>query len=184
MGSVEKHSDRVHKLLGTLASKLPANAAHAADNSLRLWWAWLSAEKAKKGQNAETAEDLLRQGQRWREVLAGEVAAQDGLRLSDYVAAVDSVTGKLRETAWQIAKRFWAGLLIALLLVGVGVYFIATGTLGVGITSVIAAFGLTWKGIGEFFGRAAAKGEQKLWDAEIDWAVAYRFTVLRMPGDG
>jgi hypothetical protein len=33
---------------------------------------------------------------------------------------------------------------------------------------VIAAFGLTWKGIGEFFGRVAAKGEAELWDAEID----------------
>jgi hypothetical protein len=181
MESVEKHSDLVHKLLSTLASKLPANAAHATGNSLRLWWAWLSAEK---GENAPTAKDLLEQGRRWHEVLAGEVAAQDRLRLSDYVAAADSVTGKLRETAWEVAKRFWIGLLIALVLVGGGVYLIAAGTLGVGITSVIAAFGLTWKGIGEFFGRAAAKAEQKLWDAEIDWAVAYRFTILRLPGDG
>jgi hypothetical protein len=190
MESVGEHRDLVHKLLSTLASKLPANAAHATGNSLRLWWAWLSAEKANKAENAEAAEaaeDLLEQGRRWREVLAGEVAAQDRLRLSDYVAAADSVTGKLRETAWQVAKRFWVGLLIALALVGGGVYLIAAdtkGTLGVGITSVIAAFGLTWKGIGEFFGRAAAKGEQKLWDAEIDWAVAYRFTSFRLPGDG
>lgn len=46
---------------------------------------------------------------------------------------------------------------------------------------LLATFGLTWKGIGEFFGRAAAKGEGQLWDAEIDWAIAYRFTVLRNP---
>jgi hypothetical protein len=51
--------------------------------------------------------------------------------------------------------------------------------LGAGIASVIAAFGLTWKGIGEFFGRVAAKGEAQLWDAEIDWAIAHRFTTLR-----
>jgi hypothetical protein len=192
MESVKDHNDLVHKLLNTLASKLPANAAHATDNSLRLWWAWLGAEakngKAEKAadeaEKARAAEDLLEQGRRWREVLAGEVAAQDRLRLSDYVAAADSVTGKLQETAWQVAKRFWVGLLIALALAGGGIYLIAAGTLGVGITSVIAAFGLTWKGIGEFFGRAAAKAEQKLWDAEIDWAVAYRFTILRLPGDG
>ena len=55
----------------------------------------------------------------------------------------------------------------------------AKGALGAGIASVIAAFGLTWKGIGEFFGRAAAKGEAQLWDAEIDWAIAHRFTTLR-----
>ena len=196
MESIKDHSNLVHKLLSTLASKLPANAAHASGNSLRLWWAWLSAEEAKNGkakkaadeaENARAAKDLLEQGQRWHEVLAGEVAAQDRLRLSDYVAAADSVTGKLRETAWQVAKRFWVGLLIAFALVGGGVYLIAAdtkGTIGVGITSVIAAFGLTWKGIGEFFGRAAAKAEHKLWDAEIDWAVAYRFTILRLPGDG
>jgi len=49
---------------------------------------------------------------------------------------------------------------------------------------VIAAFGLTWKGIGEFFGRAAAKAEQKLWTLRSTGRVAYRFTILRLPGDG
>jgi peptidoglycan hydrolase-like protein with peptidoglycan-binding domain len=44
---------------------------------------------------------------------------------------------------------------------------------------LVAAFGLTWKGIGDFFGRVAAKGEEQLWNAEIDWAIAYRFTALR-----
>jgi len=29
--------------------------------------------------------------------------------------------------------------------------------------------------------RAAAKGEEQLWDAEIDWAIVYRFTVLQNP---
>jgi hypothetical protein len=190
---IEPRVAGIHELLTTLASKLPANAAHATGNSLRLWSAWLSAggpkapKTAEEAKAAETAKDLLGQGRRWREVLAGEVAAQDRLRLSDYVAAADSVTGKLRETAWQVARRFWVWLLIAFALVGAGVYLIAAdtkGTLGVGITSVIAAFGLTWKGIGEFFGRAAAKGEQKLWDAEIDWAIAYRFTILSLPGEG
>jgi len=109
MESVKDHSDLVHKLLSTLASKLPANAAHATGNSLRLWRAWLSAEKAGDAKAKEAAEDLLEQGRRWHEVLAGEVAAQDRLRLSDYVAAADSVTGKLRETAWQVARRFWVG---------------------------------------------------------------------------
>jgi hypothetical protein len=55
------------------------------------------------------------------------------------------------------------------------------GAAGAGIATLLATFGLTGKGIGEFFGRAAAKGEEQLWDAEIDWAIAYRFTVLHNP---
>jgi hypothetical protein len=174
--SVEGHFARVHLLLIALASKLPANAAHATDNSLRLWRASLLVC------DDESPEDLLRQGWRWREVLAGDVAGRDGLRLSDYIAAADSVTGKLRETAQEIAKRFWVWLVIVLAIAALGIGLIAwgaKGALGAGIASVIAAFGLTWKGIGEFFGRAAAKGEAELWDAEIDWAIAHRFTTLR-----
>ena len=88
------------------------------------------------------------------------------------------------QTARQVAARFMVWLIVAVLVVigGVVLIFFGTkGTIGAGITAVLAAFGLTWKGIGEFFGRAAAKGEEQLWDAEIDWAIAYRFTVLRNP---
>ncbi|HKA49323.1 MAG TPA: hypothetical protein VKK19_07020 [Candidatus Dormibacteraeota bacterium] len=174
--SVEGHFARVHLLLIALASKLPSNAAHATDNSLRLWRASL------RVRDDESPEDLLRQGWRWREVLAGDVAGKDGLRLSDYIAAADSVTGKLRSTAQQVAKRFWVWLVIVLAIAALGIGLIAwgaKGALGAGIASVIAAFGLTWKGVGEFFGRVAAKGEAELWDAEIDWAIAHRFTTLR-----
>src|SRR3984957_13833264 len=176
--SVLAHDAGVHGLLMALASKLPANAAHATDNSLRLWSASLSAG----GQ--ESPGDLLGQGRRWHDVLAGEVSGKDGLRIPDYVAAADSVAGKLWQTARQVAARFMVWLIVAVLVVigGVVLIFFGTkGTIGAGITAVLAAFGLTWKGIGEFFGRGAAKGEEQLWDAEIDWAIAYRFTVLRNP---
>jgi hypothetical protein len=180
--SVLAHDAGVHGLLMALASKLPANAAHATDNSLRLWSASLSAG----GQ--ESPGDLLGQGRRWHDVLAGDVSGKDGLRITDYVAAADSVAGKLWQTARQVAARFMVWLIVAVLVVigGVVLIFFGTkGTIGAGITAVLAAFGLTWKGIGEFFGRAAAKGEEQLWDAEIDWAIAYRFTVLRdPPADG
>jgi hypothetical protein len=176
--SVKTNADAVHKLLTTLASKLPSNAAHATDNSLRLWSASLSAG------GVETPEDLLHQGWRWREVLAGEVAGKDGLRLSDYIGAADSVAGKLKQVAGQAARRFAWLLVIALLVAVAGVVLIfldTKGTVGAGIAAVLAALGVTWKGIGEFFGRAAAKGEDQLWAAEVDWAIAYRFTVLRHP---
>jgi hypothetical protein len=176
--SVKAHDTEVHRLLTVLASKLPANAAHATDNSLRLWSASLSAG----GQ--EDAGDLLRQGRRWHDVLAGDVSGKDGLRLTDYVAAADSVAGKLWQTARQVVARFKVWLIVAFLIAvgGVILIFVGTkGTIGAGITAVLAAFGLTWKGIGEFFGRAAANAEEQLWDAEIDWAIAYRFTILQNP---
>ncbi len=173
--SVEKHFTQIHLLLLALASKLPSNAAHATDNSLRLWQGSLLVS------DKETPENLLRQGWRWREVLAGDVAAKDGLRLGDYVAAADSVSGKFREIAKEVAKRFWVWLviLLAIALLGIGlIAWHARGAVGAGIASLIVAFGLTWKGIGEFFGRAATKGEAVIWDAEIDWAIAHRITIL------
>lgn len=176
--SVQAHDTEVHGLLMALASKLPANAAHATDNSLRLWSASLSAG------GKESPEDLLGQGRRWNDVLAGDVSGKDGLRITDYVAAADSVAGRLWQTARQVVARFKVWLVVAFLvaIAGIVLIFLGTkGTIGAGITVVLAAFGLTWKGIGEFFGRAAAKGEEQLWDAEIDWAIAYRFTVLRNP---
>jgi hypothetical protein len=176
--SIKAHNAEVHRLLIALASKLPANAAHATDNSLRLWSASLSAG------GAESPEDLLAQGRRWHDVLAAEVSGKDGLRLTDYVAAADSVAGKLWQTARQVAARFKVWLIVAVVLALVGIGLIiwgAKGALGAGIATLLATFGLTWKGIGEFFGRVAAKGEEQLWDAEMDWAIAYRFTVLRNP---
>src|SRR5215471_7875715 len=176
--SVKAHNAEVHGLLTALASKLPANAAHATDNSLRLWSASLGAG------GEESPEDLLEQGRRWHAVLAGEVSGRDGLRLTDYVAAADSVAGKLRQTAGQVAARFKVWLIVALLAAVGGMLLIiwgARGALGAGVATLLATFGLTWKGIGEFFGRAAAQVEDQLWNAEIDWAIAYRFTVLRNP---
>lgn len=179
--SVAANAENVHTLLIMLASKLPPNAAHATDNSLRLWSASL------RGGGEEDAEELLHQGWRWRAVLAGEVAGKDGLRLSDYVGAADSVSQKLRQIAVQAARRFAWLLALAVLVAlgGVALIFLDTkGSVGAGIAAVLAAFGVTWKGIGEFFGRVAAKGEEQLWAAELDWAIAYRFTALSNPATG
>lgn len=130
------------------------HAAHATDNSLLLWSASLSVG-GKEGPG-----DLLGQGRRWHDVLAGDVSGKDGLRITDYVAAADSVAGRLWQTARQVVARFKVWLIVAFP-IGIGgivLIFVGTrGTIGAGITAVLAALGLTWKGIGGFFGRAAAK---------------------------
>ena len=148
--SVKAYNADVHRLLTALASRLPPNAAHATDNSLRLWSASLEAG------GMESAEDLLHQGRRWRDVLAGEVSGKDGLRLTDYVAAADSVAGKLWQTARQAAARFKVLLIVAVVVALIGIGLIiwgAKGWLGAGIATVLATFGLTWRLIGVFFGR-------------------------------
>jgi len=173
--ALRDHADIVHSLLITLASKLPANSAHATYNSLRLWWATLHVNV-----DGDPAKELLQQGWRWREVLAGEVAGKDGLRLADYMMATDSVAGQLAQAAKQIAKRFYPWLIAAVVIACAGIALIVldtTGTITAGLAAVLAVFSLTWKGIGEFFGRVAARGEEDLWDAELDWAIAYRFTL-------
>lgn len=179
--SVNAHNAEVHRLLTALASRFPANAAHATDNSLRLWSASLSAG------GTESSADLLSQGRRWQDVLTGDVSGKAGLRLTDYVAAADSVAGKLWQTARQVVARFKVWLIVLVLVAAGGIVLIVIGTkgtIGAGITAVLATTGLTWKGIGEFFGRAAAHAEDQLWNAEIDWAIAYRFTILRnLPSD-
>src|SRR5215469_18889601 len=128
--SVKAHNAEIHRLLTALASKLPANAAHATDNSLRLWSASLGAG------GEESPEDLLQQGRRWHDVLAGEVSGKDGLRLTDYVAAADSVAGKLGQTARQVAARFKVWLIVAVLVAVGGVLLIiwgARGAIGAGV---------------------------------------------------
>jgi hypothetical protein len=185
----------VRLLLADLASTLPANAAHSVMNSLSLWedavfpappkprrWRRHAPQAGTTSTPEHVADCFRRQGAVWYSILAGEVAAKDLLRLSDYVGSAEEVIGRLRELAVRaIRGRLlpWVLVVAALLVVGVVVLVLSTSASGVtvGATTLIAAFGLTWKGIGGVVGRAAAKGEQALWDAQLDWTIAYRCTI-------
>jgi hypothetical protein len=165
-------------LLVALATKLPPNAAHSVLNSLTLW----EHERAA-GNVARTR--LQEQGRIWRSFLAGETAAKDALHVSDYIGTADQLVHRVRELFW---RSFTGGLAVLWIAVGVlivaGVLVIALVQskqgLVTGVSSLVAAFGLTWKGIGQFFGDAVAKAEQALWDSELDWTIAYRSTVPRV----
>jgi hypothetical protein len=174
---LQEHGSALKELLGDLASRLPANAAHTVMNSLTLWEGEVLIEQS--GGNG-LAQRLQQQGKVWRTILIGEVAPKDILRLSDYIGSMDGVVRRLRNLALQTIRRM-PGLTAAVgvLLVG-GIVLLSldsSGSIVGGAASLFAAFGLTWKGIGEFFGRAAAKGEQALWDAQLDWTIAYRCTI-------
>ena len=179
LGPADARATSVKLLLVALASKLPPNAAHSVRHSLVLWEEQL---KSRRSRNAEGT-NLHLQGAVWRGILSGDVAAKDLLRLSDYVGTAEEVAGRLRELSGQLIRGKLLPLLIlvfVLAIAGVVVLILshhsASGVTA-GATSLIAAIGLTWKGIGEFVGRAAARGEQALWNAQVDWTIAYRATL-------
>jgi hypothetical protein len=47
-----------------------------------------------------------------------------------------------------------------------------------GAGSILAGFGLTWRGVGRSLGGAAGKLEQPLWGAELDKAITQAITLL------
>jgi hypothetical protein len=69
----------------------------------------------------------------------------------------------------------------ALVVVGVGLLiwgaFEGGGPLVGGVTSILAALGLTWKGVGGVLGQLAGKLEQPLWGAVLDDAIADAITL-------
>jgi hypothetical protein len=84
------------------------------------------------------------------------------------------VAGKLWQTARQVVTRFKVWLIVAVLVAAAGIVHIVIGTkgtIGAGITAVLATFGLTWKGIGELFGRAAAQGLGKVGVSQVDGSI-------------
>jgi hypothetical protein len=176
-GELHRSSAWLKELLATLSSKLPPHAAHSVRNSLTLW------EEQIADASSATGDALVRQGAWWRAVLAGEVAAKDALHMVDFVGTAEEVVGELRKLVRSTLWRRLAPLaVLVLVLIGVGIFVLirsdSASAVTAGAGSLIAAFGLTWKGLGTFLGHEAAKGEQALWDAQIDWSIAYRATIL------
>jgi hypothetical protein len=171
---------KVKTPLLALASKFPPHAAHYVLNSLTLWEEQLTVRKAQFD-----PEKLRRQGGLWRSVLSGDVAAQDLLRLSDYIGTAEQVVARLHEFALRALRSQLVvpALAVLVLLVGGLAAMFLSHKVAAGATSVLVALGLSWKGIGQYFGRAAAQGQQALWNGQLDWTIAYRATIsLRDPG--
>jgi hypothetical protein len=167
-------------LLVGLTTKLPDNAAHVVINSLTLWEDTIAQETAD-------ATRLRRQGVVWRAFLSGDTAPRDVLHLSDYVGTADEVIGRVQELGRRALRgrlKALAITVVVLIVVGIAVlirFHADASGVTAGAASLLAAFGLTWKGIGQFFGHAVATAEQSLWDAQLDWTVAYRATIGPAP---
>jgi hypothetical protein len=160
-----------------LASALPPHAAHPVAQSLEAWCRWA---QAQSGDGGETRRKLGAQGRLWRSLLSGEKRAVDVLETGDYLRAGEGMLQRTAVLAGRFLRHYWWLVLVAVGLLGVGVWLIVgpgnAVAAGLGGATIFASLGLSWKGIGTSLGTAAARVEEPLWQAELDEAIYERIT--------
>lgn len=173
------HRHRVANVLAwldELSTALPAHAAHSVYASLSQWRDWAASEALPR----EVTAGLKRQGELWRALLSGEKRGTDILEIDNYLRAAGDVAQRAHVIAVKTLKHLWwlTALIAVLILVAIGL-FIAGGTSHVvaGTGTLIAALGLSWKGLGGALGNLAGKLEQPVWGAVLDAAIADAVTL-------
>ncbi|MGO9902766.1 MAG: hypothetical protein ACLP0J_24450 [Solirubrobacteraceae bacterium] len=168
-------SEQVSAMLASLddlSSVLPSHAARGVAESVRRW---------QPGNSGELAL-LQAQCELWRTVLAGEKKCTELLEPLNYLDAAERLGVKLRAIATSLLKQYivWVVLALALFLGGGAILLFApssaTKTVA-GLSAVLSALGLTWKGVGTTVGKLAGHLEGPLWGAEVDGAVADAITL-------
>jgi hypothetical protein len=158
--------------LDDLSSVLPAHAGRAVANSMRRWAAVTETDPVV----------LNKQCDLWRSLLVGEKKGTDLLEPENYLDAADRLGSKLRTTAIAVLRRLgWLVAVIAALFSG-GIIVVVLdpnriADAAAGLSGVLAAVGLTWKGIGGAVGNLVGKLEAPLWEAEIDGAITDAITL-------
>ena len=163
--------------LDDLSSGLPRHAARGVANSVRRWQAL---------REAPSAGMLQAQCRLWRIILTGEKKSAELLEPENYLDAAERLAVKLRATATSVLKQYvvWVILIIALFTVGVCVLAFApkhAGTTAAGLSGVLVALGLSWRGVGGRLGKLAGRLEPPLWGAEVDGAVTDAVTIVHPP---
>ena len=165
-----------------LTSALPAHAGHSVRDSLVEWRESIRTESPVAPEAPETWLALARQGELWRAMLAGEKAARDMLEIEDYIDAAERLSRRMRKLGRRIVTRFPALVATLVLLVSAGIALIVLTDTEAGVIagagSIIAGFGLSWRGLGRSLGGLAGKLEQPLWGAELDKAITQAITLL------
>lgn len=169
--------------IADLSSSFPPHAGHSVRQSLNRWADAVEANPDLVIAHLTKLLPLLRrQGTLWRSLLSGEKLGKDALELSNYVRAAESVIVRMRGLAFHFVSRFRLAVVLTVALFAVGVALVAISSSATsvvaGIGTILASFGLTWKGVGGSLGRAAAKIEQPVWSAQLDIAIADAITLL------
>jgi hypothetical protein len=129
----------------------------------------------------KTLRALRRQGELWRALLSGEKQGADMLEIENYLDAAQDLVSRAAVISRGVVRRMpMLSALIAVLLGG-GVALLILGSttqLVGGVTSILAAVGLTWKSLGGALGQLVEKLERPLWGAVLDDAIADAITLL------
>jgi hypothetical protein len=174
---------RVANLLGwleDLSSQLPAHSAHSVAKSLERWVEWAAAVPESEPID-HALHALRRQGDLWRALLSGEKHGTEMLEIDDYLDAGRELATQMRSVARALVGRFPLLTLLAGLLLTGGIALLIIGSssaIVAGAGSILAALGLTWKGLGSSLGQLAGKLEQPLWGAVLDTAITDAITLL------
>jgi hypothetical protein len=185
----ELGGDRVGNLyswLLDLKTVLPSHAGESVYQSLREWEAWARRPEVE-GQPLDWERDggtvervLFRQGEIWRALLSGEKHATDMLVARDYADAAGKLfmdgVALLKRLPWQLWLVIGgalglavAGLILASVIGNVSSVVAALGGLA-------AALGISWTGIRQTLGTAAASLRKPLWGAALDRAIVVAIT--------
>lgn len=169
--------------LDDMSSALPPHAGHAVRASLEEWRVSVAASSSVAPEAESTWHQLARQGELWRSLLSGEKAGTDTLEIDDYVEAADRLAKRFRTVALQVLRRFWLTAVAIVVLFGAGIALALLDTRSsaavvAGAGTILASFGLTWKGIGQTLGQLTGKLERPLWGAELDTAITAAITLL------
>jgi hypothetical protein len=160
-----------------LSSSLPPHAAHPVAQSLEAWSRWA---QTQAGDGGDTRRKLSAQGRLWRSLLSGEKRPVGVLETSDYLQAGEGMVKRTGALILKFLRHYWWVVLIAIVLLGGGVWLIVGPGSGVaagfGGASIFASIGLSWKGIGTSLGTAGARVEEPLWQAELDTVIYARIT--------
>ncbi len=173
----------LHGWLDDLSGAFPAHAAHSVASSLQRWVDW-AAGKRDTEIDKDALAALRRQGELWRALLSAEKSGTGMLETDNYLDAARELAHQMHLVLGGLIRRLpWlAGLATLLLLGGVALLIVGgSSEIVAGAGSLIAALGLTWKGIGGALGQLAGRLEQPLWGAVLDDAIADAITLL--PGN-
>jgi hypothetical protein len=170
----------LHGWLDDLSGAFPAHAAHSVATSLQRWVAWAAAPHDAEA-DKEALAALRRQGELWRALLSGEKSGTGMLEIDNYLDAARDLARQMHTVLRGLIRRLpWLAGLAAVLLGGGIALLIVGGSSEIvaGASSILAALGLTWKGIGGALAQLAGKLEQPLWGAVLDEAIADAITLL------
>lgn len=174
--------NNIQEWLADLASVLPEHTGRAVAISLDLWQQAIpDPGPTPWTMPPTTIAALHRQAKLWQGILTGAKEPRDMLNPSAYITAAAEMLANTRRLLGHLLWRYLpAVILMVLLLLGAVAVVILVGPVGkvfAALLPIVAALGLTSRGLIAALRAAASKLEQPLWGAELDTSIAAAITV-------